>query len=58
MWSIPKTKLICHDQSNQVWSVTKTREDNNMIDHIGLVYVEIKTKLLRPIWHGAIYEEN
>ena len=40
-------KLSCHDQS-----------DNNVIDHIGLVYIEIETELSRAIWLGAVYDEN
>ena len=29
-----------------------------MIDHIDLVYAEIETELLEPIWPGTICEEN
>lgn len=36
----------------------KTKQGNDMIDHIHLVYAEIKTELLGPIWLNAIYEEN
>ena len=36
----------------------KTRQDNNVIDHIGLVYVEIETELSGPIWSSVIYYEN
>ena len=28
----------------------KTRQDNDMIDNIGLVYTKIETELSRPIW--------
>ena len=38
----PKTKLNSHDQSDQLQSMTKTSKDNNMIEHIGLVYTETK----------------
>ena len=36
----------------------KTRQDNNVIDHIGLVYVEIDIELWWPIWSGVVKEEN
>ena len=36
----------------------KIRQDNDVIDHICLVYVETKTELLGPIYPGAICEEN
>ena len=38
--------------------MTKTKQVNDMIDRIDLVYAEIETELQRPIWPGAIYEEN
>lgn len=44
-----KMKLSFHDRSNLVWSVIETSQDNNTIDHIGLVNDEIETELLRPI---------
>ena len=40
MQSTPKTKLSCCDLSNWVQSKMKTKQDNNMIDYIGLVYVK------------------
>ena len=64
MWPIvherctSKTKLSCHDKSYQVWYRTKTKHDNNMTDHIGLVYVENKIELLWLIWQGVIWERN
>ena len=36
----------------------KTRQDNDVTDHIGLVYAKIKTKLSRPISPGVVYDEN
>lgn len=36
----------------------KTKQDNDITDHIGLVYVEIKTELLGPILLGTVYDEN
>ena len=39
-------KLSCYDQPNQVQSMMKTRQDNDVIDSIGVVYVETKTELV------------
>lgn len=41
----PKMKLNCHDRSEWVWYVTKTRKNNNVTDCIGVVYIENKTEL-------------
>lgn len=38
--------------------MTKTRHDNDMIDHKGLLYVENKTKLLWMIQQGMVYDEH
>lgn len=58
MWSTPKTKLTYRDQLDRAQFVTKTKQDNNMIDRIGLIYAESEIELLGPIWSGAIYFEN
>ena len=50
--------LNCQDQADSVWYVTKTRQDNDMSDHIGVVYVEIKIELPRLIEQDAFYHEN
>ena len=44
-----KNNLRCHDQSDGVESVTKTKQDNDMINHIDLVYVETEIELSGPI---------
>ena len=49
MRSTSKTKQSFYDWLNQVWFVTKTKQDNDVTDCIGLVYVETKTKWLEPI---------
>ena len=49
MRSTPKKKLSCHDWSNRVWFVMKVRQNNDMADRIGLVYVEIEIEKLGPI---------
>ena len=58
IWSKSKMKLSCHDQSNQVQSVTKTRQDNDVSNRISLVYAKIETKLLGSIWSGVVCDEN
>lgn len=41
--------LSCRTRSDRMHSMTKTRQDNDVIDHIGLVYSEIEIELSRPI---------
>ena len=36
----------------------KSREDNDRNDRIGLVYIKIEIELSRPMWLGAICDEN
>ena len=36
----------------------KTKQDNEETNHIDLVYIKIETKLLGPIWLGALCDEN
>ena len=36
----------------------KSKKDNDVTDLIGLVYAKIKIELSRPIWPGAICDEN
>ena len=36
----------------------KIKQDNNVIDHIGLVYAKIETELMGPIWPGVVYDKN
>lgn len=47
-----------HDRFDQVQSIMKTREDNNMTNRTGEVYVENDIKLLCPIRTGADNDEN
>ena len=58
MWSMQKMKLSCHDRSNQVRSMTKSWQDNDVTDHIGLLYVETKTQLSWPIWLSVVCDVN
>ena len=36
----------------------KTRHDNDVIDRIGIVYIENDTELSWPIGQGVVYDEN
>ena len=36
----------------------KTRQDNDAIDHIGVIYAKIKTELSYPIEQDAVYHKN
>ena len=58
MQSTLKRKLRCNDQSDWVRCMKKTKEDNDMIDRIDLVYVEIETELRGAIWLSTVCEEN
>ena len=43
--SMPKTKLKFFYQSDEVWSMTKTRQDNYVTDCTAVIYSEIRTEL-------------
>ena len=58
MRSMPEKKLSKCDRSDRVCFVIETRRDNDVTDHIGLVYTKTEVELSRPIWLGAIYDEN
>ena len=53
-----KTKLSCHDRSDRVSSVTKTKQVNNMIDCTSAVYAKNDTELLRQIGSVVDYDKN
>lgn len=53
-----KTKLSYRDQSDWVWFMTKTKQGNNVIDSIGMVYDKNITKLSRPIRLGMAYDKT
>lgn len=40
-----KRKLSCHDRSNQLRTIMKTKPDSGMTDHKGAANVEIKIEL-------------
>lgn len=49
MQSMLKPKLSYGDQLDWVRSVVKTKQDNNVINCIGMFYAEIETELSGPI---------
>ena len=53
-----KTKLSCHDRSDQVLYVMKTRHDNDVTESIGVAYMENDTELSWSIRSGADYNKN
>ena len=36
--------LNCQHRVDSVWSMTKMRQDNDVTDHTGAVYAEIRTE--------------
>lgn len=64
MWSIVrvqytlKMKVSCHDQSNQVRFVTKTKHDNIVTDCVSTAYAKNKTKQSWSIGPGAVYDKS
>ena len=56
--STPKMILYCHDRSNHIQPTMKTRPNNKVTDHIGMVYIETKTELSVPTRLGAVCDEN
>lgn len=51
-------KLSKCDRLHRVYYVTKARQDNNVTNHIDLVYAEIEIELSRPIWPSVVCDEN
>lgn len=51
-------KLSYHGLSIRVWYVIKTNQDNDVTDHIGVIYTENEIKLLWPIGSDVDYSKN
>ena len=49
---------IVTNQSDRVRSTMKTKQENNVTNHKGAIYIEIDTKLLWPIRPDANCDEN
>lgn len=56
--STVKSELNCHDQSNRMWFISKRRQDNDMIDHIIVIFVEYDAELSRLIRQWVVYDED
>ena len=55
---MPKPKLNYWYLSNRVWSVKKTRQDNDMPDCIGTIYAKNEIELSWPIGSGTICDQS
>ena len=53
-----KTKLNCHDWSDKLRFVTKTIQDNDVTNHIDVVYAEIGIELSWMIRQDVVYHKK
>ena len=44
-----KRNLNYHDRLDRVWSMLKTRQDNNLTNYTGVVFAKNYIELLEPI---------
>ena len=49
-------KLSYHDRLNWVWSITKTRQDNDMINSTSATYIGNEAKLSWSIRLSVVYD--
>ena len=49
VWFVQNTILNNEDWSNNVWSMTKTRYDKDVIDRTGQLFTKIEIELSWPI---------
>lgn len=54
MQSMSKTKLSCHDRLDQVRSMMKRRQENEMTERTGVIYIENEIEKLWSIELGTI----
>lgn len=54
VWSTLKPTWSYWGILNQVWLIMKTSQDNDMIDHIGEVYIKKETEFMCSIRPGAV----
>lgn len=54
----PQRKLNYHAWFDKVRYMTKTRQDNDMTDSTGVVYIDIEIDLSWLIEQDAVYHEN
>ena len=48
VWFTLKSKLNSYDQSSRLRSIKKTKQDNDVTNHKGVISVEYDTELSRP----------
>ena len=53
-----KSELNCHDRSNMMRFITKSKQDKDVIDCIGVIFIEYNTKMSRLIEQCAVYDED
>ena len=53
-----KSELNCHDRSNMLLFITKSKQDNDVIDRIGVIFIEYNTKMSILIEQCAVYDED
>lgn len=58
MRSTSKSKLNCFNWLGKMWSMTKSNQNNDMIDHTGVIYAKYDIELLRLIEQFAVYDED
>ena len=55
---MPKSRLNCHDRSDRMRWITKTKRDNDVIDRKVVISIEYNIELLRSNGQYAIYGED
>ena len=58
MQSTPKLELNYHDRLYSVQSMMKTRQDNDMTGHTGMISIEYNIELPRWIRQCVVYDED
>lgn len=58
VWSTSKSELHYHDRLDKMWFILKSRQDNDVIDRIGITFVKCTTELSRPIRQDTIHLEK
>ena len=51
-------KLNCYDRADKVYYMEKTRQENDMTNRIGAVYVKIETEMSWSIRQDVVNHEN
>lgn len=53
-----KSKLNYHDRLDMMRSIRKSKQDNDMANHTGVISIDYDIELLRMIEQCAVYEED